>query len=131
MCKFNVHNNKTSDGVPITLGLAVFTNEMEVGTVVADTDREPSKCCEEPTHVNGQMYVSGGGWFTNHAARNSCDEPGKYCGHNHWFRVEVPNGKGGTFDGERLATTHKTYEGTTRVAFEELCKLTDPYKSRT
>lgn len=99
---FNVHSNRTADGVLIIPGLRVWTNEMVQGVVISD-DHAPREgvCCGNPEHQNGQVFIRDmRGWFTDHSA--TCED-GKYCTHNHWFTVETANGTK-SFDGERLAT---------------------------
>lgn len=122
---FNPHLNKTADGVVITPGLKVFTNELTIGTVVSDDNDAPFRCCQ-PTSVvgshydpipkedyldraqlehlieSGQMTVNNA-IFTNH--NYVCELSASYdpCGHDHWFTVQTKNGTK-SFNGERLAT---------------------------
>lgn len=124
MCKFNVHQNRTADGVVITSGLVVWTNDMNVGRVVSDNCQGETKCCEEPTH-KGQMNLDDHSWFTDHDAA-TCDDSTKFCRHDHWFRVECPNGGGGSFNGERLATAHRTYDGRRLLALDALGDVLTP-----
>ena len=108
--RFNPHNNVTADGVVITKGLRVFTNEMEVATVIEDQDVHEFGCCSREkcadwtTHheTPGQLKVSGG-WFSDHTARGALCDEGCFCNHDHWFQVSTKNGTK-AFNGERLAT---------------------------
>lgn len=99
---FNLHGNKTADGVVIAPGLAVFTNDLTVGHVTRDTN-ETNMCCHYEAHTDGQIVVSGG-VFTNHAF--GCVVPDcNRCRHNHWFAVRMPDGTTvSSWDGERLTT---------------------------
>lgn len=103
MTVFNIHKNVTADGVEITPGLRVFTNELAVGVVTID--RNQDRCCERGEaggHPKAQMYQTDPrGWFTDHRAGDACPR----CRHNHWFNVTYDEGGGGMFDGERMATT--------------------------
>lgn len=104
---FNPHNNVTADGVLIVVGLRVITNEMKHGVITADTNADSYSCCKG-VHTNdaglkpGQIHLNGG-WFTDHqaASKLKCDQ---YCGHNHWFFVELDDGGASRMDGERVAT---------------------------
>jgi hypothetical protein len=98
---FNPHKCVTADGAEIELGLAVFTNELEVGEVVGE---RVNQCCGcDDTAVRGQMYVPGSGWFSDHKGANKMVEAGHYCRHDHWFEVDTGHGVK-SFNGERLAT---------------------------
>lgn len=102
---FNSHQSKTGDGVLITEGLRVFTNNLDRGVVVADRDEDH---CQEPERPAAQMFVRDlRGWFTDHNKGNDL-----VCHANHWFTVELDtNYKGepmkgqAMMDGERMATT--------------------------
>jgi hypothetical protein len=104
---FNPHGNRTANGVVITEGLEVFTNELRVGKVVAD-ERNDGMCCvkqgaDPETHGNsGQIRLSQG-WFSDHPTANKLVELGCHCRHDHWFTVETANGTV-SMNGERLAT---------------------------
>jgi hypothetical protein len=106
MFGFNPHGNVTADGVLITEGLRVWTNEMKRGIVHTDDNVGEHLCCsdnknfdEAVHHPKGQMKVNGG-WFTDHTV--TCED-GFYCGHDHWFQVSTADGTK-SFNGERLAT---------------------------
>jgi hypothetical protein len=123
---FNVHNNLTADGVLITEGMKVVTNDCEQGTVVADSDDTEFGCCA-PTdshsdtarvsdytlpqlHNSGQMVVDGI-HFTDHENGYKCPESAggiAPCRHNHWFRVATSNGTV-SLDGERMGA--RSYGG--------------------
>jgi hypothetical protein len=111
MNEFNVHKNKTADGVVITLGMEVLTNEYRVGKVTADANQEKN-CCENPNH-NGQMHLLGepAGWFSDHGEASKCNGEYILCRHDHWFDVRYNDGaSGGQFNGERLgARIPKTF----------------------
>lgn len=108
---FNPHNNVTADGVVITEGLRVFTNNLDVGEVISDST---STCCLEPTDdpelldhrrtscPKGQQRI-GNTYFTDHQA--TTEYPHTACRHDHWFDVMLDN-DGGTvmMNGERMAT---------------------------
>lgn len=106
MSIFNIHKNVTADGVVITEGLRVYSNELETGVVVG---RDQGRCCgrgEAGGHPKAQLRPSGmDGWFTDHPAGAKAVTAGCYCRHNHWFDVKYDNGGGGMFDGERITTT--------------------------
>jgi hypothetical protein len=114
---FNVHNNKTADGVVITVGLKVVTNECEQAVILSDDNDTEYNCCAptdshtelasrddytaDQLHPSGQVRIEGV-YFTDHTA--TCEPSvGGYaaCRHNHWFRVSTKNGTK-SFDGERL-----------------------------
>ena len=108
---FNPHNNVTSDGILITEGLRVFTNELAVGVVTKDRDANGYSCCA--THGAGQVRIDGA-WFTDHEADAKL-ECRMGCRHNHWFDVAYDDeattpgnrkyvGSGAMMDGERLTT---------------------------
>ena len=105
---FNPHGNVTADGVLIVEGLRVFTNEMEVGTVVSG---EPSTCCmndlseeDKAKHPEGNAQVRiGTGWFSDHEAGAHWVAGGCYCRHDHWFKVQTETSLK-SFNGERIAT---------------------------
>lgn len=98
MCRFNVHENKTADGVVIVLGLEVVTNEWKRGVVVADNNQN-NGCCQEPSH-KGQQTIEGN-VYTDHSKRE-CDNQPVLCHHDHWFEVEYTDGSFHQFNGERL-----------------------------
>lgn len=81
--KFNPHGNKTADGVLITEGLRVFTNEMDRGVVTGKKD-------------GGDYGRENDWWWT---VKIDTDYKGN--------SVE----KISTMNGERLSTTFRTYEG--------------------
>lgn len=116
MSIFNPHGNVTADGVLITEGLEVFTNELEVGKVVEDPHgSQGERCCLKAEHV-GQLRNEIG-TFTDHS-KQECDAGG-WCRHNHWFTIETAKGTK-SFDGERLATVHRDYDGKRHVAKDEI-----------
>lgn len=92
---FNPHNNRTADGIVVTVGLVVFDNNLDVVTV---TGERASGCCSIETHVGQMFQTDPRGWFSDHSAA-TCDAGG-YCRHDHWFETT-----GGSFNGERLSTT--------------------------
>lgn len=104
MSTFNIHGTKTGDGVLIVEGLAVVTNDVEVGRV--RTDRNYG-CCENENHRAAQV-TSGGAVFTAHIKCDEAAVEGCSCRHDHWFEVQVPTGNGDyrmvLQNGERLAT---------------------------
>jgi hypothetical protein len=79
---FNPHGNRTADGVLITVGLVVWTNEMEVGIVRSDDDASAYGCC-----------------LGSHGDADPCP---KSCRHDHWFTVDTRRGSK-SFNGELLA----------------------------
>lgn len=104
---FNPHNNRTADGVVITVGMAVFTNEMNLVRVVSDDTSSYQCTCENHDKPDGQIYLNGT-WFSDHPRANALVTKGCYCRHDHWFTVEAPEGEQGSgrFNGERLGTRH-------------------------
>jgi hypothetical protein len=106
---FNPHNNVTSDGIRIREGLAVFTNELKVGKVIADPDRREVRCCDtvptiERHEVGSQRYYRDmQAWFTDQELMVNARDGGCYCGHDHWFTIETKDGTI-SMNGERLAT---------------------------
>jgi len=99
---FNIHGTKTGDGVVITEGLAVVTNDVEVGRVKIDRD---SSCCGDPNDSASQMRV-GGVIYTDHDEARDAVAQGCYCSHDHWFEVVLAPDWTRTVlqNGERLAT---------------------------
>jgi hypothetical protein len=107
--QFNPHGNVTANGVLITEGLMVITNEMEAGRILVDESSGEHLCCSDNKcfpgaehHSKGQVQLSGA-WFTDHELGVNAVDGGCYCRHNHWFRVETKRGTK-SFDGERVAT---------------------------
>lgn len=83
---FNVHQNKTSNGVIITEGLVVRDYNRRIGKVVADpTFASEIMCCGKRDHLRDNDLVEG----------KSCTD--HYCNHDHWFEVEYED-KDGRFD---------------------------------
>lgn len=113
--KFNPHDSRTADGKIITLGLIVFTNEMEVGRVIGDTHT----CCANHGAPAAQMQAEGA-YFTDH--EHAPDPTVCYCRHDHWFEVEALADTDGTevhtrsMNGERLSTIFRSYGGTVERA---------------
>lgn len=105
---FNPHHNVTADGVLITEGLRVFTNELNVGVIVSDDTNGEYMCCHDntdgTTHPKGQFRPSGTNvWFTDHAAAQAPNACKAGCRHDHWFTVSTDQGTK-SFNGERIAT---------------------------
>lgn len=94
---FNPHRNVTADGVVITVGLRVFTNNLDAGVVTEDTYADRCGC--GTNHARAQVLLNGG-WFTDHRAGDDCPR----CRHNHWFTVTLDTGGSALMDGERMAT---------------------------
>lgn len=108
--KFNPHDNVTADGVVITDGLRVWTNEVERGVVMSDDNLGEHMCCsdaktfpEAKHHAGAQMRVEGA-WFTDHHNVTCEDRDYVGCRHDHWFTVSTARGTK-SFNGERLSTT--------------------------
>lgn len=103
---FNPHENVTSDGSVILLGMMVRTNDWSVGKVVGDAT---VVCCSTGEHKvfldgpcpKGQFKV-GATWFSDHLHNNELNYPHTACRHDHWFHVEVDGARIGIFNGERL-----------------------------
>lgn len=102
MSTFNIHGSKTADGVVIVEGLAVVTNDLEIGRV--RTERTTG-CCETANHRAAQLQM-GSQFFTDHDKGNAAVTQGCPCRHDHWYEVEVPAGGGTRMvlqNGERMA----------------------------
>ena len=78
MADYDTDSHKTDNGVSITPGLRVFTNDWEWGTV------EPGQC------TSGAVSDPGGEWF------------------NGWFRVALDSGSTKIYNGERMTTVRPT-----------------------
>ena len=96
---FNPHGNKTADGVLITVGMRVFDNSLDIGTVVKD-NTSPDNCCGTESGHFGQIRI-GSGWYSDHNAA-TCDRS-KYCRHDHWFDILMDSGVTRQMNGERMA----------------------------
>ena len=88
---FNVHGNKTSNGVTIVKGLKVLNYDYVEGVVLSDDHEREYMCNCAHQHDNDlteDFRISGGTCKTN-------------CRHDHWFNVETQSGTK-SFNGSRL-----------------------------
>jgi hypothetical protein len=101
---FNPHENCTAEGVIITMGLRVFTNELRIGEVILDADAD--RCCGDgPDAGRAQKYEPFmGAWFSDHESANVIVAAGHACRHDHWFTIKLDDGGQSRMNGERLAT---------------------------
>ena len=109
---FNLHDNKTADGVKIYPGMFVFTNEVRAGIVLYD--RNENMCCHYEHHADGQLSIDRV-WFTNHSFTAVVPDCHR-CKHDHWFDVQYSDGSTVMMNGERLAMHHLDYNGVTHTA---------------
>jgi len=103
---FNPHGNVTGNGVLISYGLKVWTNELEVGIVIHDRDADKEVgCCHQDVEAGHTKAQTGNWttWYSDHESMRAIIALGCWCGHDHWFDVLTNTGTK-MMNGERLTT---------------------------